>query len=79
MGKHEKKQRKKRLKKQIKGLTEQQEKHQEKLETGKFRKDYRKDTTPEYWITEMERRRQIIEEKLELLKKLERKKKDRGA
>ena len=78
MGKHEKKQRKKRLKKQIEGLTEQQEKHQEKLKVGKFREDYRKDTTPEYWITEMKHRKQKIEEKMELLKKLEGKKKGKG-
>lgn len=79
MGKHEKRQRKKRLKKQIGGLIEQQEKHQEKLETGKFREDYQKDTTPEYWKREMENQQRQIEEKTELLKKLAGKKKDKGA
>ena len=71
MGKHEKRQRKKRLKKQIGGLREQQEIHQEKLETGKFREDFQKDTTPEYWNAEIASFKKKEQEKTELLKKLE--------
>lgn len=75
MGKHEKRQRIKRLKKQIVGLREQQEKYREKLETGKFREDFQKDTTPAYWRGEMANLKKKEQEKTELLKKLEGKKK----
>lgn len=74
MGKHEKKKRKKRLKKQILGLQRQQEVHRIKLETGKFKKDFQKDTTQEYWKREIENLEKVEEKKTYLLKKLEKKK-----
>lgn len=74
MGKHEKKKRKKRLKKQILGLQRQQEVHRIKLETGKFKKDFQKDTTPEYWKREIKNLEKVEEKKTYLLKKLEKKK-----
>ncbi|MEK6912684.1 MAG: hypothetical protein AABX26_01870 [Nanoarchaeota archaeon] len=74
MGKHEKKKRKKRLKKQILGLQRQQEVHRIKLETGKFKKDFQKDTTQEYWKREIKNLEKVEEKKTYLLKKLEKKK-----
>jgi hypothetical protein len=67
MGKHEKRQRKKKLKKRILGLKKQVEMHQKKIQTGKFRKDFSKDTTPRYWEKEIknyERQKEELEKKL---------------
>ena len=63
--------REKRLEKQRDGLLEQVEKHKIKLETEKGDKD----TTPEYWIAEMERFRKRAKQREKMLEKLRSKKK----
>ena len=61
--------RKKRLIKQIEGLKKQAEKHREKLEFEKGEKD----TTHDYWKTEIEEYEKQVDEKEESLKKLKNK------
>ena len=59
------------LEKQKKGLLEQAEKHKRKLESEPGEKD----TTHEYWETEIERFKKRAKEREEMLEKLKRKKK----
>lgn len=65
MGKREK-----RLEKQKQSLLKQVEEHKIKLET----KSGNKDTTPEYWETEIERFRKRAKQREKMLEKLRKKK-----
>ena len=66
--------RKKRLAKQKKGFLKQAEKHRLKIE----KEVGGKDTTREYWKKEIDRYEEFAKEKTEMLKKLEKLKKQKS-
>lgn len=62
--------REKRLKKQEESLLKQAEKHMIKIKTQSGRKD----TTPAYWLGEVERFKEQAKQRAEMFKKIKRKK-----